>query len=65
MLTLRLFPDVHHTWEEREVDKISTLRKDAGQGELLLTKSVSNIGLSQFTSTCKECLKGADMALKR
>ena len=34
MLTLRLFPDVHHTWEEQEVDKISTLRKDAGQGEL-------------------------------
>ena len=34
MLTLRLFADVHHTWEEQEVVKISTSRKDAGQGEL-------------------------------
>lgn len=34
MLTLWLFSDVHHTWEELEVVKISILRKDAGTGGL-------------------------------
>lgn len=34
MLTVWLFPDVHHTWEEPEVAKISIWRKDVGTGEL-------------------------------